>query len=210
MLLLPSAQEYRFSFLHTLVLCLMTVRVSSAHSMSCKKNRILRTLCAYQHGMYHIGEGSSNLKQRVTFLSQPDTSFNSEPFTFNNAIWLFTHQSGILDNGIFFHSPCTSRMKGNLTFSRYASALIFRNPILGNCPLAILTCSHGDVLGLWKRLPPPLNWHTQSCDFPFTLSSAPPPPSQQWMDSYSSIGGIFFRSFFGELRPPFSSSFRHY
>lgn len=68
-LLVPSTQEFRFSFLHT-----------------------LRTLCAYRHGMYHIGGGPPYLNQLVKFLSQPDTTFNSEPFIFNKASWLFTHQ----------------------------------------------------------------------------------------------------------------------
>ena len=65
-LLLPSTQEFRFSFLHT-----------------------LRTLCAYRHGLYHIGSSPPDLNRLATFLSLPDATFNSEPCTFNQGSWLF-------------------------------------------------------------------------------------------------------------------------
>ena len=68
-LLLPSTQEFRFSFLHT-----------------------LRTLCAYRHGLYHIGSAPPDLERLATFLSLPDATFNSEPCTFNQGSWLLTHQ----------------------------------------------------------------------------------------------------------------------
>ena len=50
-LLLPSTQEFRFSFLHT-----------------------LRTLCAYRHGLYHIGSAPPDLPRLATFLSLPDAT----------------------------------------------------------------------------------------------------------------------------------------
>ena len=68
-LLLPSTQEFRFSFLHT-----------------------LRTLCAYRHGLYHIGNAPPDLDRLATFLSRPDATFNSEPCIFNQGSWLLTHQ----------------------------------------------------------------------------------------------------------------------
>jgi len=68
-LLLPSTQDFRFSFLHT-----------------------LRTLCAYRHGLYHIRSGPPDLERLATFLSLPNATFNSEPCTFNKDSWLFTHQ----------------------------------------------------------------------------------------------------------------------
>ena len=68
-LLLPSTQEFRFSFLHT-----------------------LRTLCAYRHGLYHIGSAPPDLDRLATFLSLPDATFNSEPCAFNQGSWLLTHQ----------------------------------------------------------------------------------------------------------------------
>ena len=68
-LLPPSTQEFRFLFLHT-----------------------LRTLCAYRHGIYHIGSTPPDLTRLATFLSLPDATFNSEPCTFNLGSWLFTHQ----------------------------------------------------------------------------------------------------------------------
>ena len=68
-LLLPSTQEFRFSFLHT-----------------------LRTLCAYRHGLYHIGNAPPDLDRLATFLSLPDATFNSEPCIFNQGSWLLTHQ----------------------------------------------------------------------------------------------------------------------
>ena len=68
-LLLPSTQEFRFSFLHT-----------------------LRTLCAYRHGLYHIGSAPPDLDRLATFLSLPDATFNSEPCIFNQGSWLLTHQ----------------------------------------------------------------------------------------------------------------------
>ena len=68
-LLLPSTQEFRFSFLHT-----------------------LRTLCAYRHGLYHVGSTPPDLDRLATFLSLPDATFNSEPCIFNQGSWLLTHQ----------------------------------------------------------------------------------------------------------------------
>ena len=68
-LLLPSTQEFRFSFLHT-----------------------LRTLCAYRHGLYHVGGTPPDLDRLATFLSLPDATFNSEPCIFNQGSWLLTHQ----------------------------------------------------------------------------------------------------------------------
>ena len=68
-LLLPSTQEFPFSFLHT-----------------------LRTLCAYRHGIYHIGNAPPDLDRLATFLSLPDATFNSEPCIFNQGSWLLTHQ----------------------------------------------------------------------------------------------------------------------
>ena len=68
-LLLPSTQEFRFSFLH-----------------------ILRTLCAYRHGLYHIGNAPPDPDRLATFLSLPDATFNPEPCIFNQGSWLLTHQ----------------------------------------------------------------------------------------------------------------------
>ena len=107
-LLLPSTQEFRFSFLHT-----------------------LRTLCAYRHGLYHIGSAPPDLDRLATFLSLPDATFNSEPcIRLIKALGSSPTRLVTLARGTFSHSPCNSLMKGKLTFLPYVYALTFRSQII--------------------------------------------------------------------------------
>ena len=108
-LLLPSTQEFRFSFLHT-----------------------LRTLCAYGHGLYHIASARPDLDRLATFLSLPNATFNCEPCIFNQGSWLLTHQINYFGTWNFL--PLAMQlMKGKLTFLPYVSAPTFRSQIIGNC-----------------------------------------------------------------------------
>ena len=125
-LLLPSTQEFRFSFLHT-----------------------LRTLCACRHGLYHIGSAPPDLERLASFLSLPDATFNSEPRTFSGSS---PTRLLALARGIFSHSPCNSLMRGKLTFSPCVSAPTFHSQIIGNCQQGISTGRNSVILRLGNPL----------------------------------------------------------
>ena len=85
-LLLPSTHEHPDSALHA-----------------------LRTLCAFRHGVFHVGKDPIQLTALAQFLTQPDVALLhpdgltvSTQASFNKDSWLFTHQISYFGQWDFF------------------------------------------------------------------------------------------------------------